>query len=75
MKRIKLLLVMVLVAPFQLALAEDCPRGTLDEQYCDRDGDLVADLPLDEGEWVAVAGTRTLREGQKVRLMTKGRRG
>ncbi|GJL81955.1 MAG: phosphonate ABC transporter substrate-binding protein [marine bacterium B5-7] len=31
--------------------AEDCPRGTLDEQYCDRDGDLVADLPLDESEW------------------------
>ena len=33
-------------------LAQDCPRGTLDEQYCDRNGDLVADLPLDESEWV-----------------------
>ena len=33
--------------------AEDCPyRGTLDEQYCDRDRDLVADLPLDESEWL-----------------------
>lgn len=32
--------------------AEDCPRGTLDEQYCDRDGDLVADLPLDQSQWV-----------------------
>ncbi len=32
--------------------AEDCERGTLDEQYCDRDGDLVADLPLDPAEWV-----------------------
>ena len=32
--------------------AQDCPRGTLDEQYCDRDGDLVADLPTDEGQWV-----------------------
>jgi phosphonate transport system substrate-binding protein len=31
---------------------EDCPRGTLDQQYCDRDGDLVADLPLDEADWV-----------------------
>jgi phosphonate transport system substrate-binding protein len=31
--------------------AEDCFRGTLDEQYCDRNGDLVADLPLDESEW------------------------
>ncbi len=27
--------------------AQDCPRGTLDKAYCDRDGDLVADLPSD----------------------------
>lgn len=27
-------------------LAEDCFRGILDKQYCDRDHDLVADLPL-----------------------------
>jgi phosphonate transport system substrate-binding protein len=26
---------------------EDCPRGTLDKAYCDRNGDLVADLPAD----------------------------
>jgi phosphonate transport system substrate-binding protein len=26
---------------------EDCPRGTLDQTYCDRNGDLVADLPTD----------------------------
>ena len=32
--------------------AEDCYRGTLDEQYCDRNRDLVADLPLDPNEWV-----------------------
>jgi phosphonate transport system substrate-binding protein len=31
---------------------EDCFRGTLDKQYCDRDRNLVADLPLDQGEWV-----------------------
>lgn len=35
-----------------LAWAQDCPRGTLDKQYCDRDGDLVADLPLNEKQWV-----------------------
>lgn len=34
-----------------MVLAEDCPRGTLDKQYCDRDGDLVADLPIDEKQW------------------------
>ena len=27
--------------------AQDCPRGTLDKAYCDRDGDLVADAPAD----------------------------
>ena len=26
---------------------EDCPRGTLDRAYCDRNGDLVADTPTD----------------------------
>ena len=26
---------------------EDCPRGTLDKAYCDRNGDLVADAPAD----------------------------
>ena len=30
---------------------EDCVRGTLESRYCDRDGDLIADLPLDEGDW------------------------
>jgi len=34
------------------ALAEDCYRGTLDDQYCDRNRDLVADLPLNEADWV-----------------------
>ncbi|MGB0849157.1 MAG: phosphate/phosphite/phosphonate ABC transporter substrate-binding protein [Thiolinea sp.] len=32
--------------------AEDCPRGDLDERYCDRDGDLIADVPTDESKWV-----------------------
>jgi len=32
------------------AQAEDCPRGTLDERYCDRDGDLVADTPTDAAD-------------------------
>ena len=30
----------------------DCPRGDLDQRYCDEDGDMVADLPADESEWV-----------------------
>lgn len=32
--------------------AEDCPRGDLDERFCDRDGDLIADQPTDESQWV-----------------------
>ena len=31
---------------------EDCYRGTLDKQYCDRDRNLVADLPLDPADWI-----------------------
>lgn len=30
----------------------DCPRGALDVMYCDRDGDMVADLPENQSEWV-----------------------
>ena len=32
--------------------AEDCYRGTLDEAYCDRNMDQVADLPTNSSEWV-----------------------
>ncbi len=43
---------LLLFAP-ALQAAEDCPfRGTLDARYCDRDRDLVADLPTDESQWV-----------------------
>ncbi|MCK0149472.1 phosphate/phosphite/phosphonate ABC transporter substrate-binding protein [Marivita sp. S6314] len=34
------------------ASAQDCPRGDLDERYCDVDGDLVADIPTDASELV-----------------------
>ena len=34
------------------AAQEQCHRGTLDEAYCDRNMDQVADLPLDESQWV-----------------------
>ena len=32
--------------------AEDCYRGTLDDAYCDRNMDQVADLPINPDEWV-----------------------
>jgi len=35
-----------------IASAQDCPRGTLDKAYCDRDGDLVADAPTDPKQLV-----------------------
>ena len=34
------------------AAAQDCPRGTLDKRFCDRDGDLVADPPADSKRFV-----------------------
>ncbi|MGO1120643.1 phosphate/phosphite/phosphonate ABC transporter substrate-binding protein [Rhodovibrionaceae bacterium A322] len=34
------------------AAAEDCPRGDLDERFCDRNGDLLADAPTDPSEWL-----------------------
>ncbi|MBD3624327.1 MAG: phosphate/phosphite/phosphonate ABC transporter substrate-binding protein [Rhodobacteraceae bacterium] len=34
------------------ALAQDCPRGDLDARYCDADGDLIADIPTDESQWL-----------------------
>ncbi len=33
------------------AQAADCYRGTLDKQYCDRNRDQTADLPLDSSKW------------------------
>lgn len=32
------------------AWAQDCPRGDLDTRYCDRDGDMIADVPEDESQ-------------------------
>ncbi|MCP5151259.1 MAG: phosphate/phosphite/phosphonate ABC transporter substrate-binding protein [Ectothiorhodospiraceae bacterium] len=42
----------MLLAAGQASAQDACPhRGTLDAQYCDRDYDLVADLPADEKDW------------------------
>jgi len=47
------LLTLIVLLGFSVAVAaEDCYRGTLDKQYCDRDRDQVADLPLDPKDWV-----------------------
>jgi len=34
------------------AAAQDCPRGDLDERFCDVDGDLIADTPTDPADQV-----------------------
>lgn len=41
------ILMMVLLSVSLEAAAQTCPRGDLDARYCDRDGDLVADVPED----------------------------
>jgi phosphonate transport system substrate-binding protein len=34
------------------ASAQDCPRGDLDQRYCDVDGDLIADIPTDPADQI-----------------------
>ena len=33
-------------------MAQDCPRGDLDKRFCDVDGDLIADTPIDPADQV-----------------------
>jgi phosphonate transport system substrate-binding protein len=52
---IKLLLGASAIALMSLgttASAQDCPRGDLDERFCDVDGDLVADIPTDPADLI-----------------------
>ncbi|MGI9391122.1 MAG: phosphate/phosphite/phosphonate ABC transporter substrate-binding protein [Boseongicola sp.] len=36
----------------QSASAQDCPRGDLDDRFCDVDGDLIADIPTDPADQI-----------------------
>lgn len=47
-----LIMGLCLVSWGAFAQGTDCPRGTLDARYCDRDGDLVADTPTDASQLV-----------------------
>jgi phosphonate transport system substrate-binding protein len=52
---IKLLLgasAIVLMSVSGTASAQDCPRGDLDDRFCDVDGDLIADIPTDPAEQI-----------------------
>lgn len=35
-----------------VAQAQDCPRGDLDDRFCDVDGDLIADIPTDAADQI-----------------------
>ena len=41
-----------LVLLFTSSAFADCPRGSLDKRFCDRNGDLVADTPTDPSQWL-----------------------
>jgi len=46
-------LVLLAFALFGVAFAqEECPRGDLADRFCDRDGDLIADIPSDPAELI-----------------------
>ena len=51
LRNVSLTVIAALASAFAMSTAalaqEDCPRGTLDKAYCDRNGDLTADLPTD----------------------------
>jgi phosphonate transport system substrate-binding protein len=49
---VKLIALLFIFGLSNAAVAAECPRGTLDKQYCDRDGNLTADLPTDPADWV-----------------------
>ncbi len=49
---VKLFALLFIFSLSNAAFAADCPRGTLDKQFCDRDGNLTADLPTDPAKWV-----------------------
>ncbi|MGH7322410.1 MAG: phosphate/phosphite/phosphonate ABC transporter substrate-binding protein [Candidatus Rokuibacteriota bacterium] len=42
----------ILAGSTPVAAQDDCPRGSLDRRFCDRNGDLVADAPTDPKQWV-----------------------
>jgi phosphonate transport system substrate-binding protein len=44
--------VILLVLSTHALAQEDCPRGTLDKVFCDRNGDLVADAPTESAKFV-----------------------
>ncbi len=35
-----------------ITYAQSCPHGTLSPQFCDRDGDMMADTPTDPKKWL-----------------------
>jgi phosphonate transport system substrate-binding protein len=49
---LKLALAVAFAALSLSAHSQDCPRGSLDARFCDRDGDMVADAPTDPKQWV-----------------------
>jgi phosphonate transport system substrate-binding protein len=42
----------MLLAVSVAAAEEPCPRGDLDERFCDLDGDMLADPPTDPSQWL-----------------------
>ncbi|WP_366653798.1 phosphate/phosphite/phosphonate ABC transporter substrate-binding protein [Fodinicurvata sp. EGI_FJ10296] len=47
-----LLAVIGISAPNAAHAQDDCARGDLDDRFCDTDGDLLADAPTDEADFV-----------------------
>jgi len=50
MKQLTLFLIALSIIPI-FAAAQACPHGELNEAYCDRDGDMLADTPSNSSNW------------------------
>lgn len=44
--------IFALMSSVGTSIAQDCPRGDLDDRFCDVDGDLIADIPTDASEQI-----------------------
>lgn len=52
-RSIRFLAALCLLGLLALGAAQDeCPRGELDERFCDQDGDMLADPPSDPADWL-----------------------
>jgi phosphonate transport system substrate-binding protein len=49
--RVWILAIVIICVSQGTRASEECPHGQLDPRYCDADGDMVADAPVNSDDW------------------------